>query len=152
MIKSSIAVISLTLLGLTGCTSHLVFLEEDHIGLKAAFEANNPTPAQLSLGYRRGVIAVIPQQSNGSKTSPPLSVTTTTNAAGDKVVIVTNDPNELMSLYTVFKANVGFNDPVQIKHFLATGSAATSLLADNVELRKVADSLKDSNDQKGGGK
>lgn len=149
--KHGIAVISLGLLGLTGCTSHLIFVEEDHIGLKAKFEANNPTPAQLSLGYRRGVVSVIPQQSNGSKPSPSVSVAATNTNAG-KVVTVTTDPNELMSLYTVFKANVGFGDPVQISHFLATGTAATSLLANDDALRTVADTLKNLDQQKGGGK
>jgi hypothetical protein len=149
MIKSPITVASLALLGLNACTSHLMFVEEDNIGLKARFEANNPTPAQLSLGYRRGVVAVIPQQSKGNKPSPALSVASTNGAQG-KVIVIKNDPNELMSLYTVFKANIGFNDPVAIKHFLATGTAATSLLADHDELRNVADMLKKADAQKGG--
>jgi hypothetical protein len=128
-----------------------MFIEEANIGLKARFEANNPTPAQLSLGYRRGVIAVIPQQSSGNKPSPSLAVSTTTNGVPGKVIVIKNDPNELMSLYTVFKANIGFNDPVAIKHFLATGTAASSLLADHSELRKVADMLKKTDAEKGGG-
>jgi hypothetical protein len=51
------------------------------------------------------------------------------------------DPNELMSLYTVFRANVGFNDPVCVHHFLATGVAASNLLANESDLRKLTRSL-----------
>jgi len=159
MTNNSTTVVAISLLALTGCTSHLIFVEEDHIGLKAAFEANNPAPAQISLGYRRGVVAVIPQQSDGSQpkiASATVSTTATaaTNpAAADvpKTITITTNPNELMSLYTVFKANIGFGDPVRISHFLATGTAATSLLADHNELRNVTDTLKAASEKKGGG-
>ncbi|MBI3414944.1 MAG: hypothetical protein HY043_06415 [Verrucomicrobia bacterium] len=149
-----IAVTSLGLFWLVGCTSHLVFFEEDHVGLKAAFEPNNPAPAQFSVGYRRGVVAVIPQKSDaGDKArSQPLSVTQTNGADGKKVVVIVTNPHELMSLYTTFKANIGFNNPVQINHFLATGKAATSLLADRDELRNLTDALKNSSAEKGGDK
>ena len=129
--------LSIVLMGLTGCTSHLVFLEEDHFGLKAQFQPNNPSPAEFSLGYRRGIVAVIPQQSKSPVTlANPVSVTWTTNA-----VTICENPNELMSLYTVFKANVGFNDPTEIHHFLATGMAANALLANYGDLRNVTTNL-----------
>lgn len=134
------AVMSLTMLCLSGCTSHLIFVEEDHFGLKAQFEPNNPSPAELSLGYRRGVVAVIPQQSD-QPVRLTNSVTVTTEKGTNTVVKIFNDPNELMSLYTVFRANVGFGDPVEVHHFLATGAAATSLLANESELRNVTTNL-----------
>lgn len=131
----------LVVFGMSGCTSHLVFLEEDHFGLKAQFEPNNPAPAELSLGYRRGVVAVIPQQAaQPVKLTNSVTVATETTAS-NTVVKVYNDPNELMSLYTVFRANVGFGDPVEVHHFLATGTAATSLLANEGELRNVVTNL-----------
>lgn len=145
MIKLVTAAASLTLLGLTGCTSHLVFIEEDHFGLKAQFQPNNPAPAELSLGYRRGVIAMIPQQSN-QPAKLTNSVTVTTEGTDTNTIVkVFNDPNELLSLYTVFHANVGFNDPVEVHHFLATGAAATSLLANESELRDVTTNLNSFN-------
>ena len=144
MIKYAVTVGSLALLVLTGCTSHLIFVEEAHVGLKAKLEPNNPAPAQLSLGYRRGVVAVIPQQSSSSKGTQTAAGDAAANADGPKVVTIIADPNELMSLYTVFNANVGFGDPVAIRHFLATGTAASSLLANDGELRKITDALKDA--------
>src|SRR5580698_2979316 len=105
----------LFLLGITGCSSHLVFIEEDHIGLKAQFQPNNPSPGEISLGYRRGVIAVVPQQAASPVTlANPVSVSWNTNS-----ITICQNPNELMSLYTTFKANVGFGDPTEIHHFLA---------------------------------
>jgi hypothetical protein len=137
MRKILIILAPLALLGLAGCQSHLLFIEEDHFGLKAQFQPNNPSPAEMSLGYRRGIVAVIPQQSQKAVTlANPVSVTWTSNS-----VTVTENPNELMSLYTVFKANVGFNNPTEIHHFLATGMAANSLLANEEALRNVTTNL-----------
>ena len=129
--------VPLFLLGLTGCQSHLVFIEEDHMGLKAQFQPSNPSPAQFSLGYRRGIVAVIPQQSKNPVTlADPLPVSWTTNS-----VTIFQNPNELMSLYTVFKANVGFGDQTEVHHFMATGMAANSLLANHGDLRNVTTNL-----------
>lgn len=149
-----IAIAALGLICLAGCTSHLVFIEEDHLGLKAAFEPNNPSPAQFSVGYRRGVVAVVPQKSDAENKSRSnsLSVTHTNDANGKKTITVTTNPHELMSLYTTFKANIGFNNPVRINHFLATGTAATSLLADHEQLRNLTDALKNSTAKKEGDK
>jgi hypothetical protein len=123
---------------ITGCESHLVFIEEDHLGLKAQFQPNNPSPGEISLGYRRGIIAVVPQQSAKPVTlMNPISVTWTTNNS----LTVCQNPNELMSLYTVFKANVGFGSPTEIHHFLATGMAANALLANSDSLRNVTTNL-----------
>ena len=145
MKKRTLATLSLAALCLSGCTSHLIFVEEDHFGLKAQFEPNNPSPAELSLGYRRGVVAVIPQQSKRPvRLTNSVTVTTekeATATATNTIVKVFNDPNELMSLYTVFRANVGFNNPVEVHHFLATGAAATSLLANESDLRNVTTNL-----------
>lgn len=137
MRKSLLMLVPLVLLGLTGCQSHLVFVEEDHMGLKAQFQPNNPSPAQISLGYRRGIVAVIPQQSKTPvNLADPVSVTWTTNS-----VTICQNPNELMSLYTVFKANVGFGDQTEVHHFMATGMAANSLLANHGDLRNVTTNL-----------
>lgn len=132
-----IALPALVLLGALGCSSHLVFVEEDHVGLKAQFQPNNPSPGEISLGYRRGVVAVVPQQAKNAVTlADPVSVTWTTNT-----VTVSENPNELMSLYTVFKANVGFGDPTEVHHFMATGMAANALLANSADLRNVTTNL-----------
>ncbi len=149
MIKTQLCLAS-SLAILCGCsTTHLIFFEEDHVGLKASFEANNPAPAELSLGYRRGIVAVLPQQAkNPSNQSDPVTIKsqkTDTNT----VITIMHDPDELMSLYTVFKANVGFMDPVKIHHFLATGNAAAALLSNSADLRNLADILK-ATDTKGG--
>ncbi len=147
MIMRRFTVGLLSVLVLGGCTSHLVFYEEDSLGLKAKFESSNPAPAQLSLGYRRGIVAVIPQKSDGKKPSAALAVTTT-EGQGKKTITITDDPNELMSLYTLFKANVGFMDPVETKHFLATGTAAASLLANDDNLRDVTKAFEGSDSKK----
>jgi len=137
MRKPLLAMAPLLLLGLVGCESHLVFIEEDHIGLKAQFQPNNPSPAELSLGFRRGIVAVVPQQSANAVTlTNPVSVTWTTNS-----ITISQNPNELMSLYTVFKANVGFGDPTEVHHFMATGMAANALLANNTNLQNVTANL-----------
>ena len=153
MTRGSRAVVfSFAAIAFTGCTSHLVFFEEDHLGLKAAFEANNPTPAQVSVGYRRGVVAVIPQQMDNPQNVSMMTVAPTNAADGTKTATVTADAHELMSMYTTFSANIGFGDPLRVNHFLATGMAAASLLADDAELRNVAAALKNSSAQKGAAK
>ena len=124
-----------------GCTSHLVFFEEDHLGLKAKFQPNDPSPAEVSVGYHRGIIAMIPQESElPSHLTNQVTVTKSTDGT-NTVVVITNDPDELMSLYTVFRANVGWMDPIQTHHFLVTGTAAASLLANESSLRSVLTNL-----------
>lgn len=124
-----------------GCTSHLVFLEEDHAGLKVAFEPNNPSPAQVSIAYRRGVVAVVPQQSLAEVRTTNAVNVTTVQTNGTTVVTVTQDPNELMSLYTTFRANVGLGNPIYVQHFLATGNAASALLANHTALSQLTSNL-----------
>lgn len=129
----------------TGCTSHLIFVEEGHIGLKAKFESNSPTPAELSLGYHRGMIAVVPQQSaQPSGRTQPLNVVGAVGANSGKTLTIEHDPDELMSMYSTFCANVGFGDPVEVHHFLATGTAAVTLLSTQSQLRNLKEKLDQS--------
>jgi len=123
-----------SLLAAAGCQSHLIFVEENHVGLKAAFEPNNPSPVELSIAYRRGVVAVVPQQSTKEVSGTVGSLTVSRDGT---TATVMQDPNELMSLYTRFRANVGLGDPISVHHFLATGSAASGLVANNGGLRDV---------------
>jgi len=137
--KSTARLGPLALLAICGCsTNHILFSEEDHVGLKAAFAQNNPSPVELSIAYRRGVVAVVPQQSSSAKPTNFVSVKvdTTTN-----VVTVVHDPNELMSLYTRFEANVGLGNPIRVNHFLATGNAANAIVANEEALRSVANNF-----------
>ncbi len=46
-----------------------------------------------------------------------------------------------MSLYSVFKANIGFNDPIEVCHFLATGVAAVVLLSDKNALNALREDM-----------
>jgi hypothetical protein len=87
---------------------------------------------------------MVPQKSRDQAAPGRGSVTVTpaTKGAPTKVEIKP-DPNELMSLYAVFHANVGFNDPICVHHFLATGVAAANLLANHDDLRKVTTSEDD---------
>ena len=131
------------ILAVCGCRSHLVFIEEDHVGLKAAFEPNTPSPVQLSIAYRRGVVAVVPQQSLAEvRTTNAVNVVVDRSA---NVVTVVQDPNELMSLYTRFTANVGLGDPTRVQHFLATGNAASGLVANNAGLRNLTTNFGSAN-------
>jgi hypothetical protein len=125
------------------CTSHVLFAEHSHLGLKASFEPNQPTPAEVDLGWRRALFAMVPQKSKRPNANGRGSVTVTQpdKQGGPLTVTVKPDPNELLSLYTVFRANVGFNDPVCVHHFLATGVAASNLLANEQDLRKLTRSL-----------
>lgn len=159
----------LVLLGITagilctaGCTSHLVFIEESHTGLRIRAGGNSaPSPYEISLGYRRGMIAAVPKQQNaqavdaGSTTDRGVAggetnrenMLSTLATSGSKAglgngsngkarVVLRDDPTELMSLYSEFCANVGFNDPVEYHNLLVTGDAAIWLLADgNSRLR-----------------
>jgi hypothetical protein len=128
-----------------GCSRHVLFLEHSHLGLKASFEPNTPTPAEVDLGWRRAIFAMVPQRSKKeSKTSGGGSVTVTAPKGGPATVTVVPDPNELMSVYAVFRANVGFADPVCVHHFLATGVAASNLLANEPDLRRVSLGLEQS--------
>ncbi len=109
---------------LTGCKSHLLFTEGSHMGLKLNFRATQTSPAEIDLGYRRGMLAIIPRQDSGdSETTQPLV------DESDGQVVIQQDGQEVMSLYSRFKANVGFNDPVEVRHFLATGNAAILLMS-----------------------
>ncbi len=46
-----------------GCTHHLAFVEESHLALKAQFKVQSAAPYEIDLGYRRGMMALIPLQS-----------------------------------------------------------------------------------------
>ncbi|MBY0277349.1 hypothetical protein K2Z84_18615 [Candidatus Binatia bacterium] len=130
-----------------GCSSHLVFLESSHLGLKASFEPNNPTPAEVDLGYRRGMFAMIPQKSEESGHGQPGSVRVEQSGEGTNkttTITVTPDPDELMSMYSTFCGNVGFADPVEVHHFLATGVAASNLLANQAALRDLTGSVREN--------
>ena len=118
------------------CTSHLVFMEESHTGLKISAGGSAPSPYEISLGYRRGMVAAVPKQNrsgeNQSGASPSGMPVENVDPGGngDTVVVLPYDRYELMSLYTEFCANVGFNDPIEFHNLLVTGDAAAWLLAD----------------------
>ncbi len=159
----TVGILAVPCLLAAGCsTSHLLFVENSHMGLKASFEPNNPTPAEIDIGWRRAVVAMVPkksaqadknaqadQQPKGDKTrtaEPSGSVTVTTSddttTGGKKTLIeIVPDPNELMSMYAVYKGNIGFGDPIDIYHFMATGVAASNLLANQGELRDLVKHL-----------
>ncbi|MGA2140429.1 MAG: hypothetical protein ABSH14_16345 [Verrucomicrobiia bacterium] len=137
----------LTAMMFAGCSSHLLFVEEDHLGLKAKFQPNDPSPVELSVGYHRGVIAIVPQQSEFP--SGLTNQVTVTRTDGTNTMVITYDPDELMSLYTVFRANVGWMDPIETHHFLVTGTAAASLLANEDSLRNIVTNLQGFADNKG---
>lgn len=128
-----------------GCAQRLVFLESSHMGLKAAFQPNNPTPAELDLGWRRGLFAMVPQKS--ADTPDPSTARGSVRVSqtdGRTTIDVVPDPDELVSLYAVYCGNIGFNDPVEIHHFLATGVAASNLLANESTLRALTGSARAS--------
>ena len=126
--------------GLGACSSHVIFAEESHFGLKARFSGATPSPVDVDLGYRRGVVAAIPQQ-NGerrnpkSPSCPPTDGTSRPNADDNMTIVVPSDPEELMSIYSTFRANIGFDDPIEVQHFLATGFAATQLTSSATALQ-----------------
>lgn len=108
----------------TSCATHLQFVEGSHMGLKMKVNTSDMTPAEIDLGYRRGMAALIPRQqtTEGSLQGKPIM------EKKNDTVVIRQDPHEVMSLYSRFKANVGFNDKVEVRHFLATGNAATLLM------------------------
>lgn len=116
-----------------GCSTHLQFVEGSHMGLKMKINATEMTPAEIDLGYRRGVAVLIPRQqvTEGSLDGKPIM-----ERNGDDVII-RQDPQEVMSLYSRFKANVGFMDAVEVRHFLATGNAATLLMGRQNQLDRL---------------
>lgn len=123
--KLSVSVLMITLC--QGCASdRLLFVESSTIGLKARFEGDSPSPASITLGLRRGIVALIPQ----SERSADATVTTETKVDGGNVKkTFTLSPGELNSLFSRFDANVGFGDPISVRHLLATGSAASEIAA-----------------------
>jgi hypothetical protein len=132
-----------------GCTNHLAFVENSHIGLKASFEPNQPTPAEVDLGWRRAMFAMVPQKSAESANDDekaaiaPGSVTVETSPDGKtQTITVVPDPDELMSLYSVYRGTIGFGDPIEVYHFMATGVAASNLLANESALRDLTKRIK----------
>lgn len=138
-----ISALSLTAV-LAACKSHLSFVEESHVGLKAKIAANQTNPFDVDLGYRRGMLVFLPKKGGAEdeQASAVRSVTTVDDGTGNVTEKVSwkvyENPSELMSLYTRFDANVGFNAPVKIKHFLATGTAAALLMTNEEQLRKLS--------------
>jgi hypothetical protein len=138
----------------SGCTSHLVFMEESHTGLKIRAGGSTPSPYEVGFGYRRGMVAAVPKQypCTRSKDGTDCPVkpehkhddqavaakdSSGPNGSKDpKPVIIHYDPNELMSLYAEFCANIGFNEPIEFHNLMVTGDAAIWLLSDaNHDLR-----------------
>lgn len=139
----------------SGCTSHLVFMEESHTGLKIRVGASTPSPYEVSLGYRRGMVAAVPKQTPSrqgeAEESQPSTDTTHTPPNDKDKVILAEDSRELMSMYSEFCANVGFDSPIAFHNLLVTGDAAIWLLSgENNELRnalgriKICDAVADS--------
>lgn len=126
----------------SGCTSHLVFMEESHTGLKIRVGASTPSPYEISLGYRRGMVAAVPKQTpshraEGEGAQPSIDTTHTDETNQNKVVLA-EDSRELMSMYSEFCANVGFDSPIAFHNMLVTGDAAIWLLSgENNELRNA---------------
>lgn len=147
-----------------GCSSHLIFAEHSHAGLKVQAGGDVLSPYELSLGYRRGVVAAVPKQqpssssqdqpaseqgaeATGNSGTPPQGEGGgNDNGNGDQnIVVLEYDPHELMSIYTEFCANIGFDDPIEFHHLIVTGDAAVRLLAEadaNLGLRNVLGDLK----------
>ena len=138
MIKPRTIVCIFACVAVCGCKSHLIFLEEEQAGLKVAYAPNNPSPAQVTLALRCGVVAVVPQKSASEVPTTNAVNVTTELINGTNHVTVIEDPNELMSLYTRFQANVGLAGAIRFNHFLATGNAAIELLANAESLRQIA--------------
>ncbi|PON14998.1 hypothetical protein C2W62_26155 [Candidatus Entotheonella serta] len=76
------------------------------------------------------------ESENAATVSQPAAKARETSAQ-ETVIQIQHDPDELMSLYSVFKANIGFNDPIKVCHFLATGVAAVVLLSDEKALNAL---------------
>jgi hypothetical protein len=124
------------------CKTHLQFVEGSHMGLRMKVNATEMTPAEIDLGYRRGMAVIIPRQAvtEGALAGPIIE------KPDDNTVIIRQDPHEVMSLYSRFKANVGFMDPVEVRHFLATGNAATLLLGRKNQLDQMTADWSDGDD------
>ena len=120
-------------LGLGACTNHLVFVEESHFGLKADFSGTNVTPYEFDLSYRRGIVALIPQQ-KGSAGQLKTEIRDQDNTV---IASYEHDPAELTSLFVLFRANIGFNDPIELHHFMATGWASVLLASRKDALESV---------------
>jgi hypothetical protein len=123
----------------SGCTSHLVFMEESHMGLKVRVGGSAPSPYEIGLGYRRGMVAAVPKQKagkNDEKAGKESRTDSSSDNASKSIDVETEtieliyDPKELMSMYTEFCANVGFDNPIEFHHLIVTGDAAIWLLAD----------------------
>lgn len=143
--RIGVALAALSLAG-GGCSTHLLFSETSHGGLKARFSADNPVPYEVDIGYRRGMLVAIPIKQAAPDVTPEVkpAVSAAPTSAGESdegdvqnVVVIQDDPQELMSLYSTFRANIGFGAPTKVRHFLATGRAATHLLARRDDLRKL---------------
>ncbi len=127
----------------TACQQHLFFVEGSSIGLKAKFSGDGPSPAEVDLGYRRGLVAIMPKRvdtKDAPATSKPLDTAVVAGAPPSEIVIE-DDPAELMSLYTAFRASVGFGDPTEICHFLASGRAAALLVSNQTALEQLSTNL-----------
>jgi len=139
----------------TGCTSHLVYAERAHFGLHVNVKPDaTDSPYEFDLGYRRAVVAFIPHEQPDAAEQAAAEAREATpageakeskepaaeGAPGDLAVVdgarepkdSPRSKKELMSLYTSFSGNIGFNDPIEYRHVLATGRAA-KCLARNAE-------------------
>ncbi|MSR74783.1 MAG: hypothetical protein EXS14_04845 [Planctomycetes bacterium] len=91
---------------LLGCTTDVLFIDEAHYGLAARISPGG-VPLSLSAGAQRNVSTWLPAE------------------AADTPC---ND-GALSSLYAHCSGNLGFNDPVRLRHTIATGAAAEQLAA-----------------------
>ncbi len=160
-------VIGVSMFAISGCTTHLLFVESSHLGFKAKFKAESPTPAEIDLGWNRRVTAMIPKQLPSEKRGAPAAGSSEGQGGNSKgaerplrdegsrpgsgraapagappaTILIEPDPKELMSLYSTYDANVGFADPIRVRHFLATGMAANNLMADSAQLEALTRNL-----------
>lgn len=125
----------LVALAAVGCKNHLLFVEGSHMGLMAKVKTSEVSPLEVDLGYRRGMVVVIPRQDVAGSSSEPKAQVTTDEST--KTVVVQQDVGEVMSVFSRFRANVGLFDDVSVRHFLATGNAASLLIASKTDLSKL---------------
>jgi hypothetical protein len=124
------------LIALCGCQTHAVFSEASHTGLLVEFDGTGSVPINVDVGYERGVFIMLPQR---DKATDPCLAGAITQCVDDEATTVTVHPHpgELVSLYTTHEANIGFGDPIEVRHFLATGIAAAYIVADPATLESV---------------
>ncbi len=167
LLSRNLAVTCIVALLLCGCRTHGVFVEAGHAGLYIEFSENGITPVNIDLGLERSVLAFVPQLKEpvtgeddkplpSGINDPCLGSEPPEECSDEKretILTLTPDSGELAGMYSWYDAQLKLSSQkINVDYFLATGVAASNIVANPENVKSMWLSFPMENSGEGEGK